>query len=175
MLITISNIVNNARAMKCLLLNSSVMTGNKKLCPLCLNCMAPAGFEFALYRWLRQWPSSQQIVRNVTIAPAVFPCAYNRHWAAAEAAAHPPSPPDRPSVRPSSQRARGTQRWRLGDAAIFADRIETPSCNHNGCSLREKPPNKPPHHDRLADKANHRRQPRRGCRGRHRCKKRSKK
>jgi len=27
------------------------MTGNKKLYPLCINCMAPAGFEFAVYRW----------------------------------------------------------------------------------------------------------------------------
>jgi len=44
-------------------LNSSVMTGNKKLCSLCFNCMAPAGFEFAVYRWLRQWPS-EQLVRN---------------------------------------------------------------------------------------------------------------
>ena len=37
--------------------------GKAKLWPLCLNCMEPAGFRFAVYKWFRQW-SVEQLLWN---------------------------------------------------------------------------------------------------------------
>ena len=38
---------------ECLLLNSRCIVGKAKLWPLCLSCMEPAGFRFAVYKWFR--------------------------------------------------------------------------------------------------------------------------
>ena len=45
--------------MKFHFLNSYLIVGNSMSWPCVLNCMAPDGLRFTVYRWLRQWPLLQ--------------------------------------------------------------------------------------------------------------------